>query len=488
MQRETVTRNTAYLTASYVGQKILSFFYFVMVARFIGVEDLGKYTFAFAFTTLFAVCVDLGFTNALIRESARFIDKSSQYLSNVLWIKLGLGVIMYGVIAALVNLMGYPEITRQLVYISGVNMIFDQLSLTFWGLFRSHQNLKAEAVSVVINQAIIVIVGLVVLFLKLPLVYLMLPFFCASTFSLIYSGWSVRTKLHVKYWPTVDKEIIKFLLKLAAPFALVAIFSRVYGHIDSIMLSKLAGDKAVGWYSVAMKMPVALQFVPAALAAAIFPAFSKHFIHDKVQLKQTFDRVMKFLMIAVVPLSVGGAILAKPIILFFYGAEFAPAILPLQILMLGLTFIFLNFPLGSLLNSCNRQVTNTVLVGVTMLLNVALNIWLIPRYGFVGAAAAFFCSHAFLFAAGLIVAGRIIPYGKISLIIDTFKAFVSVTAMGFAIYFFGNLQFFFLIAIGVFVYFSVMFILRGLKASDLKFFYQSIFNKGDHAENSAGNN
>ncbi|MEK7511702.1 MAG: flippase [Patescibacteria group bacterium] len=488
MQRETVTRNTAYLTASYVGQKILSFFYFVMVARFIGVEDLGKYTFAFAFTTLFAVCVDLGFTSALIRESVRFIDKSSQYLSNVLWVKLGLGIIMYGVIVVLVNVMGYPEITKQLVYISGVNMIFDQLSLTFWGLFRSHQNLKIESISVVINQAIIVVVGLIVLFLKLPLVYLMLPFFCASAFSLIYSGWSVRTKLRVKYWPTFDKEIIIFLLKLAAPFALVAIFSRVYGHIDSIMLSKLAGDKAVGWYSVAMKIPVALQFIPAALAAAIFPAFSKHFVNDKIQLKQTFDRVMKFLMMAVIPLSIGGALLARPVILFFYGQAFAPAILPLQILMLGLTFIFLNFPLGSLLNSCNRQVANTILVGATMLMNIALNVWLIPKYSFVGAATAFLFSHTFLFIAGMIVASRIIPYGKMSLIIDTFKSFISVTAMGFAIYFLRNLHFLFLIAIGVFVYFIVMFILRGLRMSDIEFFYQSIFKNNIHEKNIVGDN
>ena len=416
MQGESVAKNTAYLTISYVGQKILSFFYFVMVARFIGVEDLGKYTFAIAFTTLFAVCVDLGFTSALIRESARFIDKSSQYLSSVLWVKLGLGAVIYVVIVILVNLMGYPEITKQLVYISGVNMIFDQLSLTFWGLFRSYQNLKTEAISVVINQAIVVTVGLIVLSLKLPLVYLMLPFFCASLFSLIYSGWSVRKKLNVKYWPTFDKEIIKYLLRLAAPFALVAIFSRVYGHIDSIMLSKLAGDSAVGWYSVAMKMPVALQFIPAALAAAIFPAFSRHFIHDKIQLKQTFDRVMKFLMIAVLPLSIGGGLLAKPIVFFFFGSAFTPSILPLQILMLGLTFIFLNFPLGSLLNSCNRQVTNTVLVGATMLFNLALNIWLIPGFGFIGAAAAFFCSHAFLFIAGMIVSSRIIPYSKIKLL------------------------------------------------------------------------
>ena len=57
MSGKSVTKNTSYLTIAYIAQKVLSFFYFVLVARFIGVESLGKYTFALSFTTLFAVFV-----------------------------------------------------------------------------------------------------------------------------------------------------------------------------------------------------------------------------------------------------------------------------------------------------------------------------------------------------------------------------------------------------------------------------------------------
>ena len=478
MTSVSVTKNTTYLTFSYIGQKILSFFYFVMVARMIGVEDLGKYTFALSFTTLFAVFVDLGLTQALIREAAKFQEKAKNYLSSVLGVKLGFSVLIYLVVILVVNLMNYPEVTRHLVYVAGILMVIDQFTLTFWGVFRGHRNLKYEAISVVINQSIIVAVGVTVLLMKLPLIYLMLPFVLGSSFSLIFSIICVWRVLGVKANLKVDKEVLFFLIKLAIPFALIAIFSRIYGYMDSIMLSKMMGDKAVGWYSVAMKIPFALQFIPAALAAAIFPAFSHHFLHDKGQLKLTYERVLRFLIIIVVPISLGVAILAKPVILTLYGDGYAPAIMPLQILMLGLFFVFLNFPVGSLLNGCNKQVANTVLVGVTMVINIVLNIFLIPVYSFVGASIAFLISHSFLFLVGSIVARQIIPYDLKGFFNIILKVVVSALAMsGVIFYLRESLHFVILILIGALIYFIVMFLVGGLKKKDVQYFVDVFIKK-----------
>ncbi|MBU1132588.1 flippase [Patescibacteria group bacterium] len=479
MQAVSVTKNTTYLTLSYIGQKILSFFYFILIARFIGVEDLGKYAFALSFTTLFAVLVDFGLTQALIREVAKYEERTKSYLSSVIGIRLLFSLLVYGLVAVAINLMGYPEVTKQLVYFSGVIMVMDQFTLCFWGIFRGFRNLKIESISVVINQLIIVATGIVILLLHLPLIFLLLPLFFGSLFSLIFSAVSVRKKLGFDYSIKIDKKILKVLFRIAIPFALIAIFSRVYGNIDSIMLSKMAGDKAVGWYSVAMKIPFALQFIPAALAAAIFPAFSHHFIHDKEQLRLTFDRVMKFLTIIVIPISVGIAVLANSIILFFYGADYMPAVLPLQILIFGLFFVFLNFPLGSLLNGCDRQVTNTVLVGITMSINIILNIFLIPKFNFVGASISFLFSHSFLFCVSLIIAKNIIPYAKMKLLINFLKSLVSACIMGIAIYYLMPLvHFIVIIPIGALIYGFVMFLIRGFDKADIKYFYQTLLRRG----------
>jgi len=368
MQSVSVTKNTSYLTLSYIAQKVLSFLYFVLVARAIGVEDLGKYTFALSFTTIFAVFVDWGLTQALITKSAKEKGKIEKYLGSILATKLFFSLIVYALVVLVINLMHYPEITKNLVYVCGVIMLLDQVTLTFWGVFRGQRNLKYEAISVIINQALILISGLFILWLKLPLIYLLIPYLIGSSFSLVFSTVSCKKILKIDFWQNCNLDNLRLIFKIALPFALIAIFSRVYGYLDTVMLSKLVGDKAVGWYSVAMKIPFAFQFIPAALAAAIFPAFSYQFVHDKAQLKLTYERVMRFLAIIVLPIAVGIGVLAKPIIMFFYGSEYLPSVLSLQILMASLFFVFINFPLGSLLNGCERQNTNTKLVGLTMVL------------------------------------------------------------------------------------------------------------------------
>ena len=450
-----------------------------MVARFIGVEDLGKYTFALGFTTMFAVFIDLGLTQALIRETAKFKEKAENYLSSILGVKLSLSVLIYLLVIILVNLMNYPEITKQLVYIAGVIMVIDSFTLSFWGIFRGARNLKYEAISIVINQSIILGVGLTVLYLGLPLYYLMLPFLLASIFSMLFAMFSIRKVLKFKYIIKFDKKILKTLFVISLPFALIAIFSRVYGYIDSVMLSKIMGDSAVGWYSVAMKIPFALQFIPAALAAAIFPAFSHLYVSDKLKLKQTFDRGMKFLAIIVLPISFGIAVLAEPIILSLYGNEYLPSIMPLAILMIGLFFIFMNFPLGALLNGCNRQVANTKLVGATMVFNIILNIFLIPAYGFVGASIAFVISHGFLFLTSLVVAQRIIPYSKRHLLVVIIKTGVSAFVMAAILFYLKDfVNFIVLIPIGAVIYFAVLFLIKGMTVREVHILMKVILKRG----------
>lgn len=468
---ESVTRNTTYLTLAYIGQKILSFFYFVAVARFIGVEDLGKYTFAISFTTLFAVFVDIGFSSALVREVAKAKERAGTFLSSALSVRAISSLLIYGAVIALINILGYPPLTKILVYLSGITMVLDQWTGAFWAIFRGFQNLKMEAVSVIVNQAIILIVGVAVLFLRLPLMFLMVPFILASSFSLIFSAICVHRILKIKWRFGFDPSTVKFLFAIAAPLALLSIFSRVYGNIDSVMLSKLVGDKAVGWYSVAMKIPFALQFIPAALSAAVYPAFSEHFARDKVQLKITFERVMKFLTIAVLPISAGIAVLARPIILFFYGADYLAAVLPLQILMLGLFFVFLNFPLGALMNGCDRQVVNTILVGITMILNVALNIYLIPRYSFSGASAAFFISHGFLFIAGMLVSRRITGWRRWAFVSTLAKTLCASAVMSLSVLLLiKQIHFLAVIPIGALIYFLVILCLRTITRDEVKVF------------------
>ncbi|MBU4347481.1 oligosaccharide flippase family protein, partial [Patescibacteria group bacterium] len=111
-----IAKNTSYFTFALILQKVISFAYFAIIARAIGPEDLGKYYFAISFTTIFAIFIDIGLSNVLTREVAKYKNWDAQsLLSSVLAIKIPLAFLSLLATIILVNIMGYPEITRHLV-------------------------------------------------------------------------------------------------------------------------------------------------------------------------------------------------------------------------------------------------------------------------------------------------------------------------------------------------------------------------------------
>jgi len=478
-----IAQNTTYLTVAYIVQKIFSFLYFILIARMIGVEDIGKYVFALSFTTIFSVFIDLGLSPVLTREGAKDTSRLKHYLNNIVGVKAVLSTLTYLAVVLMINLIGKEPLVKELVYLSGLIMVLDSFYLSFYAVFRACQNLKYEAIGMIVGQVIIFGTGIAVLFLHLPLHFLIGSILMGSIFNFIYSLLLINKKLDFKPHLRYDKDILKMLFKIAAPFAIAGIFARVYGYIDTVLLSTLAGDKAVGWYSAGYKITFALQFIPMAFAAAIFPAMSNYFVKNKKLLAKTFEKSMHYLMIIALPVTFGVVVLAPELIVAVYGLEFLPTALALQILIFSLVFNFLGFPLGSLLNACNRQTVNTINMGITMVVNVVLNLILIPLFGaqaYLGAAIAALVSGFTLFALGLFWAGRITKYDKKFLILSLAKVLVACLVMTIIILVLkSETHFIFLIPLGGIIYFACLYVVRGLDKKEIKEFYHSFFKRDE---------
>ena len=477
-QSDSVAKNTAYYTGALIFQKILAFIYFSLIARMVGVEDTGKYVFALSFTTLFAIFIDLGLAPVLTREIAKFKDRTRQYLSNILALKIPLAVVTYLIVVGMVNILGYPPITKNLVYISGIIMFIDSFSLSFWAVLRGHQRLKYESLGVIGLQLITVSLGGLVLFFKLGLTPLVMALLIGSLFNLSLAVTVVTRRLKVSIIPHYEPEVLRLLFRIGVPFALMGIFSRIYTSLDTVLLSTLVGDAAVGWYSIPIKITLALQFLPMAFMAALFPAMSEYFISNKEKLAKTFEKAMHYLMIISLPMAAGIIVLAEPVILKVYTVEYLNSILPLKILMVSLFFLFINFPVGYLLNACNKQVTNTVNMGITVVFSVVLNIILIPRFSYVGAAVTSLISTLILFSLGMYWVPKIIDYSKWYVIKNFIKILMASLIMAGVIYYLLNYQlginWVLTIPIGVAVYFIVLWIFRGVNREDVRDTWSSI--------------
>jgi len=474
LQQKTITQNTTYYTLALVFQKILAFVYFTFLARFLGAEDLGKYTFAFAFTTIFSVLVDVGLSQILTREIAKFRDKAKNILSNVLGLKIILAVIIYGVVVLLVNLLGYPELTKKLVYLTGLVMLLDNFSLTWWSTLRGHQNLKYESISISLFQIIVVTLGGILLYLGYGVIYLVLAMVIASTFNCVFGFFQVLYRLKLKPRVVMDKKILFTLLKMSIPFALAGIFARLNTQIDTVFLSKLGCatqelcDTNVGVYSIATKITLALHFIPLAFSAAIFPAMANLFVTNKQKLAETFEKAMRYLIIIGLPLAIGVIALAPAFVPAVFGLEYMNSVLPLQILMISLAGIFLTFPIGAFLNATSRQRRNTANIGIAVIINIILNLILIPKMIYTGAAIASLTSTIVILALGLWVVPQVVKYNKKYVLISFLKSLFAALIMGIILYSLINkLHFGILILLGILIYFAVLFLVRGFRKRDI---------------------
>lgn len=466
-----IARNTSYYTLALIVQKVISFSYFIIIARALGPDDLGKYYFAISFTTIFAILIDLGLANVLTREVAKDKFQAQKYLHVNLTLKTIFTFFTLAIVILLANAFNYTPLVKTLIYISLISMVLDSFTLTFFAVMRGFHNLKYESIASIVFQIIVFSSGVMALKFGWNIVWLVGALALASTFNFIYSLISVRFVAKIPLRFDWDWIFIKRLAVIVLPFALFAIFQRIYTYIDSVMLQQLSGDRSVGIYQVAFKIIFALQFLPMAFSASLYPAFSTYWQNNRPQLAITFERAISYLLIISVPISIGIFSIADKIVALF-SQSYIEAILPLQVTIASLIFVFLNFALGSLFNACDRQAVNTKIIGFAALMCVVINWVLIPRLGALGATISDSITNTIIFALGLFYLPSIMKINYRKLLLQAIKILIGGALMGVTAVFLKN-QFnvFLVITISGAVYFSFLFIFKVFRKEDL----QSIF-------------
>lgn len=462
-----LARNTSYFTLALIGQKLISLAYFTIYARVLGPADLGKYYFALSFTTIFSIALDLGLTNLLTREVAKDKAQANKYLGAALGAKLLLSAVTILLLMLVTGLAHYDPLVMTLIWVAVLSMLADSFTTLLFAFSRAFHNLKFESINAVLSQAVTLIVSLVVFKFDWGLAPLMWAQVASSVFAVVYAMMVIKRRWSLSLRPTWDLGYIKSLLLLALPFGLYAIAQRVYNYLDSVLLYQLAGDTAVGIYQVPFRAVTAFQFLPIAFIASLYPALSHYWQENRAQMVVTFERAMKYSLIIATPLAIGVAAIAATVVNIF-AAGFEAAVLPLQVSALTIFFMFINYPVGSLLNACDEQKANTRHMIITALASVLLNIILIPLYGVMGAIATAVLSTALLFTLNWLRALRVIATSMKMIYVTFMKTLLASVLMGVSIYWLGQcLNIFAVVLIAMLVYFACLLVLGGVKKEDV---------------------
>ncbi len=473
--QSSLTRNTFYLTLASIVQKIFSFGYYFYLADRLGPDNLGKYTFVLTFTGIFIIFMDFGLGPVLTREGAKTRENLNSYFNNILSTKIILTVLSLATMVLtinLFNLLNYKNVTDYdilLVYLGGVVIILDTFTFTFFSVFRALKQLKYEALGVIIYQTLIVGTGLAALFLGLPLEYVIAALIVGSTFNFIYSASLIHRRTDLKFRFLINRKILSNLIKISAPFAIAGIFYKLNGSIDSVMLKLLAGDRYVGWYALAFKLTFALTVLPGSFATSYFPEVSYHFKNNLAKVRSLFENGSFYMFLLSLPISIGTVLIAKELIFTVWSPAFEASIKALQILMFGLFFIFFNYPIGNLLNACNRQTTNTINMGIALIINVILNFILIPRYTYLGASISALTSSLVLVLLGLPWVYKITHFNVKFLLKKLFLIMLASGLMAAVIYFLRPaLPLLGLIPVAGLAYLGSLFLVRAISLTELR--------------------
>lgn len=472
-----ITKNTSYIGLAMIIQKILSLSYFTILARELGPENLGRYYFAISFTTIFSIIADLGLANVLTREIAKNQPEAKKLLGSVMALKLPLALFSILAVWAAAGLFHYDTAIRNLIFVSLGCIILDSFSASFFAVSRGFHNLKYEAISAGIFHAIVIAVGLPLLFSNANLVLQMGALLAASVFQFVYSLLIVSKKIGVSVAPVYDQRLIKNILLIGLPFALYIIFQKIYFYLDSVLLERFAGAAYVGYYQISFRIVFALQFIPSALAASVYPAMSSYWLSNREQLKITFEKSIIYLSLIALPISAGVIALADKIILLFKSG-YGEAVLPMQIIILSVLFIFVNFPIGSLLNACDRQKTNTRNMAIVTILSIILNLILIPHFRAIGASLTVLVTNALMTALGIYWAKKIIPFDSRKLISAGVKISLAALVMGTIVWFLKDLISVWLtIPIGALTYTVLILSFKTISRDEIAHIFNSVLRK-----------
>lgn len=473
-----IARNTFFLTGAFAVQKIFSFVYFAYIAREVGWTNIGKYIFALSYAGIFALFIEFGLGPVLTREVAKDPTRTSLYLRTILGIKCMLAFLAVVLMIGILPFLNRPWDSVQMVYLAAFIIILDTLTFSFYSVFRAFQVMKYEAIGVTIYQTIIVLSGTLFVRHGFSVQSLVIAVLLGSIFNFSYSLILLIRKTTITPRIHLDRKTAVFLLRIAVPFALAGFFFKFNAEIDKILITMINGESFTGWYGVANKLTLALTVIPGAIATSIFPAYSRYFVTDRTKLRMLFEQAMFYLMVVSLPITAAVLVFADTIILKVYNPFYQASIPILRILIAGLLFLFLNYPVGNLLNATNRQTINTVNMGIASVVNVILNIILIPQWNSIGAAIAAVTSWIILLILGLPWVWRITSFNYSFLLVKLAKILFASFTMGIMLLALRDQISFVLSAIlGVLIYSTALFLTRGITPQELSHLIGSIRRK-----------
>ena len=456
----TTLRNSVLVVGARAVAKLAVFVVIVLLWRHLGADHYGRFATMIVYVTLVGIIADLGLQTVFIRDASRDRTVLTRYLANLLSARLLLSLAALVILAAALRLLSpalYPYTLAAFVL-----LLTTSYSSLLRAVFYIRGRLGYEAIAIIAES--LLLLGLTLLAIQRRATWdaFLWVYSASYLFTCLFAFGVIRWRWHERVTIRLEPAFVRRLLAAGLPLALAFTITTVYAQLDIVLLQLFKNFQVVGWYSAANKYIDAVAWIPQSAMGAVFPALSLLAVADRRRLVFAYEKSYKMLAILGLPLAVGIGVTADSIVHFTKGFE--ESIPALRILAPSVVLIFVNNAFIYTLTAINRQLDFTRLALFTFVVNVVLNLALIPPYGYLGAAAASTITEVALFGGGWWLLRR--HLASLAIVGSIARVLASATIMGIVVYSFRAWPLPLVVIIGALVYVVALLGLRALNPEE----------------------
>lgn len=458
-----IIHNTFLLFSSEKAAQLFSLAAFIFLTRRWDVTTYGQYALIKNWVAIFSTFSDLGLNSLTIREVAHRRSLAGYYLRNVMGIRSVFSIVLVAGLAAIGAILHYESIVLVGLIIMGCRIVFDCTAGAYVYLLQAHEKMGIQG-AIVVMGSVIRLGGIVaVVFLGWGLWGACGVWVLASIVALavlIFIGLEKGWRLELSKWKWNE---VRQVLAQALPLAAFWSLQTLYFQVDTVILKSLKGNESVGFYDAAYTFLRSTLSLSQLFGLSILPAFSA--ARDK---KSDFGKLalrsIKLLLMAGIPITIGGALLANPLIVSFSGDKYLPSGQLFSVLVLSVVPFFISNIYINVLTIRNANWLNLLYFSLFML-NVGLNFLMIPIWAAQGAAwATVICEWIGMVWGLWLIRKDLATKVPMSILRPIFMVLAAAGLMGISIHFDPRLYW---LVLGPVVYGLLLWLFQGLDKDDM---------------------
>lgn len=377
----------------------------LVIVRSLSVPQFGQFSFVFSLILLIAVFADLGVGRLSLKGLLDGGRDPAAFAGTLVVLRAVMGAVTYAVAVVFVVVTGYPPEVVRAMLVAGTALLIATPSRAIEAVFQAHFRLGPVAVANVAGQLAQLALTAAVAVGGGSVVRFAIPAVAGEVVILAWKLVSVRRIQAIRL--NVDWSAWKRLLGEAAPLAAGSIMATLYYRADSVMLSKLDTFSSVGIYNVAYKFVDLVHYLPKALMVPVLAMLVRSWPDDPDRFAETFRRAFLILVLAGTLVAVEFVVFAEPLITLLYGTRYSGGADAGRVVVAAECFGGLGMLALTVLVAMGRNRLYPLVTLAGLAVNVGLNLVLIPRASYLGAAVATLVTEV------LVVAMLMVPVARI---------------------------------------------------------------------------